>query len=708
MPDFPFYNEAEDRPVRHESQLTREEINNKAQDQEDTRYMREYRRNTGFDGNARRAMAIYNVIQTASPDDEISRILLGYIRMIIDKGMEQMTEGEPDFGFEPLGPSDHMKTIIWKHMMKMIMSESNYKVNQEIFMRDYFVMGSGVMEVYTDYPKRTIRVPKDDGFEEVVVRDHRRPKVGIRALNPLDCWRNPNVSDTTQVPSCLKRRVITWNQFAQDYGRAVLANGKPKYKNLDMIKAGSHVCIYEYQDEIRDVFRIYARPFGNESDGNARMPTDEDLGIPILDKPLKIHEVKVGGVTKRSDGLNILGMCNMRWGTLFDQYDINYSGQHSVYGMGLFQRLEGEDQILQTAFNLNLDNYRWSNTVALNYQGDSFDSYIDVDANRLYGGELIDGRIEPQPLGINRIGDFQAMHELIDRLVITATGINFNQIVGDTSKTAFEFAQRMRQANRSAEQRLQRLENETFKPIGKLALSAALSELTVPEYEAMTETQVESARERVKTGKATVQDFRDLEGENPERRVMRFIPVKGEKIREDFSQTKKRKLDFNSADNTLVFDKSMQGNTSYIPLVEEHIVPAEYIESGLLPDVVVDSKRMLGDMKAQDVANFQAATGFIIQLMNGGYDKVDLDKLVGKTLEFANIDSDDIIKTEESGQIQQVKDLVDQMRQSLDPTQQPNDVSTISGTTDLGALDALGGEEKQPQGALERIASSTI
>lgn len=668
---FPFLHEVDDQQKTGED-LKPIERKQRDQDWEDAKYMIDYRRNSGFDAKARRGMVIYNVVQTAKPEDEVSRLFLGGTRTIIDKGMEQMTEGEPDFDFEPFGPSDHKKTIVWKHMMKMMMSNCNYRVHQELFLRDYFVMGSGVLEVFTDYPQRTIRVPndsKEDGFEEVVVRDHRRPKVGIRALNPLMCWRNPNITDSTQVPSSLKKRLVTWNQFAQDYGRATLNDGTPKFKNLDKIAKGTHVCIWEYQDEIRDVYRIYASPFGTESDGWAKSPPMDTLGVPIFNKSLKIHEVRKNGQTLRSDGLNILGMCNTRWGTFFDKYDNNYQGTHAVYGMGIPERIEGEDMAMQTLFNQYLDNERWANTIALNYKGDNADSYMDIDANRLYGGELIDGEITPMPMGISRQNNFTANQETMDKILIPATGINYNQLVGDTSKTAFEFAQRIRQANRGAEQRLQRLENEVFKPVGTLMLSGALSEMTVPEYEDMTEEQVNVAKDKIKRGGATLDDYQDLNGKEPKKRLITSIPVKGEKLREDFTKTKKRKLDYNSSDNTLIFDKSLKESTSYIPLVEEYIVPAEYIESGLLPDVIVDSKRMLGDMKAQSVENVKAANEFIVQLMQLGYQNADLDKMVTQTLEFANIDTKDILKDAGTNEEESKrKEILKAMQQMNDPT----------------------------------------
>lgn len=655
-----------------------------SEDWEDAKYMMDYRRNSGWDAKAIRGMKIYNVVQTAKPDDEQSRIFLGYTRTQIDKGVEQMTEGEPDFDFEPFGPSDGKKTIIWKHLMRKVLADSNYKVHQERFFRDYFVMGSAVFEVYIDYPQRTIRVPNAAGvYEEVVIRDYRRPKVGIRALNPLACWRNPNIDDQTKVPSCLKKRILTWNQFAQDYGRATLADGSPKYKNLSKVAKGSHVCIWQYQDEIRDILREYAVSFGNESDGNAKAPKEENFGIQIFDKSLKIYEKEIAGIVSRSTGLNAQGMCSLRWGTYFDKYDRNYDGQHGVYGMGLPERIEGEDMVLQTIFNIQIDNYRWQNAVALNYEGNNAESYIDVDSNRLIGGEFIDGKITPMPLGIYRPNDFGSMKEVLDGSVIPATGINHQQIIGDTSRTAFEFAQRIKMASSSAEQRLARLENEVFKPIGGLLFSGALTELTVDEWEEMTESQVKKAREAIKSHSATVEDYQfDVEEggvKKNKRRVKNYVKLPGVKIREDFSKKKGRQLDYNNMDNTLIYDPNMQEEDSWIPIVAEYVYPLDYADTGAIPDIIVDSKRMIKDMKASRAQDFQSAMNFLFALRQAGWQGLDDDKVAKMVLDFGELAPNDVLKEEQAGSdaarrkdaLSQMEDVIYGQMKQEQPAQMP-------------------------------------
>lgn len=685
---FPFTHQIEEGQFGAQGGMNEFEQRYASEDWEDAKYMIEYRRNSGWDKKAIRGQRIYNVVQSYSPDDEISKLFLGYTRTSIDNGITQMSEGEPDFDFEPFGPSDQTKTIVWKHLIRMVLSECQYKLHQQTFFQDYFVMGCGVFEVFLDYPQRTIRVPNDQfsgGFEPIIVQDHRRPKVGVRAVNPMNCWRNPTIDASNAVPSCLRRRIITWNQMAQEFGRARNQDGSYIYKNMEKLAKGSHACVYYYQDEIRDVYRIYIKTFGTESDGFASYPPLDSLGMNVLDKPLKIHERVVNKVVLRSTGLNIPGICSLRWGILFDKYDKNYQGDHSVYGMGLPERIEAEDVAIQGMFNQNLDNFRWSQSVALNYVGNNKDSYLDVDANRLYGAELIDGTITPQPLGIARIGDYQAMMDQMDKSVVPATGINHNQLIGDSSKTLGEFALRIRQANRGAEQRLSRLESEVFKPVGSLLLANTLTCLTDDEYEEMTEEDVSVAKAAIKDFKRPVSDYKDLNGKKPMKKFMRYIPLKGEKIREDFSVTKTRKLDYNApfvgakSSNTLIPDKTMQVETSYVPLVAQYVYPAEYIESGLLPDCIVDSKRMLADIKNQDSKNVQTAINFILQLMQMGYKNADMDKMVIEILKFADINPKNLVQvdTNTSDTLNTVNQIYNQMKaqqsqNGLQPSPQAN------------------------------------
>ncbi len=695
MAELSFYHSRKDDSI-DEVILTKEEERNKNEDWEDIRNQREYR-DRHID-QWRRAAWIYNVIQNGSSDDRIANIVLGYTRMIVDTGIAQISEGEPEFDFRPVGPSDSKKTILWRDMTNHIKNRSNYKAHQNVFLTDWHVFGTGVMEVYTEFPHRTIRIPKGSGYEEVVVRDFRRPKVGVRAVSPFRVTRNPTVTDPNEVPSCTKEEILSWNQFVQSYGRAKLPNGKSKYKNTNRLPAGSHVKITKYWDELRDVYRVYALSYGNKSDGFSDSPPEE-LGVPIFDRPLKIHEIREKGETLRSEGLNIQGQCPLIFAHYNDQYTLDGEA-HDVYGMGLPQHIEGMDTLIQTFFNMTVDNWRLSNTVLLSYQGNGA-SVPDFDATEYYGGELFEGNITPVPLGASSTRDFNEITQILNNISIPMTGINFNQIVGDTSKTAFEFAQRIRANNRRAEQKLKVLEEGAFKRLGSLLLAAGLSELTVPDLEAMTEEQVKIARDQIKEGRATAEDFEDLNGQEPKRRIRELIPVTG--MKEAFDVSKTRQADERSVENTLVSDDS--GEVNFIPAVEEYVYPAEYIEKGTIPDVIVDSKRMLGDLKTQDVQMLQGTINMIGQLSSidpSLLQRIDVDSIVEEVLKFAQIDPEKVYGEEGNSEISAIMDKIQELKDVTDNP--PQDVQPINpqgpafGTAgSAGAQDPV---EATAQGAL--------
>ena len=607
------------------------------------------------------AGSVYNILQNAQADDRISQITLGWIRSYIDTGISQMSAGEPEFDYEALGPSDASRTLLWKHLVKGVMNRSNYFSHQNIVITDAHIFGPGVFEVYQQRPFRTIRVPLEDGtFKDEVIIDTRfnRQKVGVRAVSPFRCTRNPNVSDPNEVASCTKEEILSWNQFVQNYGRVLNVDGKPKYKHLDQIVRGSHVKITMYQDEIRDVLRIYALSYGTKQDGETDVPP-EQLGIPIFDRPLKIHDVfNKKGELVRSLGLNIPGMCTLVWLPYADKLNSDYE-THSLYGMGLPEHMEGLDTFMQTAFNMTIDNWRLDSTVLIDYK--SRDGTMpDFDANTYYGGEFVDADINVQSLGQNKTLAFDQMYEVIQKQAIPGTGININQITGDTSKTAFEFAQRIEANNKRAELRIKEWEQGPLKRLGTLLLSAAVSELTVHELEKIREQDISKIEQDIKVGRATKDDFTFKNGKPVERKIRFFIDVPG--IMESFdSKRKTRLLDVDSTDNTLVPDKENPGAIHKIPVTREYVYPDWYVDSGMLFDTKVDGKRMITNKKIRDVQAIQAVIQNFLLLLQVDptlAERVDVSKIFEQILRLAEIDTDDVFKSEDVSETAEVLKLI--------------------------------------------------
>ncbi len=668
--------------------LSKEEQEDLASDWDDVSNQRQYR--DRLLNKWRWSGSVYNVIQNSQGDDRLSQITLGWIRSYIDTGIAQMTAGEPEFEFDALGPSDESRTLLWKSMVETVMNRSNYGSHQNIAMTDSHVFGPGVFEVYQQRPYRTIRVPKLDGtFTEKVIIDHRIPRVGVRAISPFRCTRNPNVSDPNEVGSCTKEEILSWNQFVQKYGRCLDADGNCKYKHIDEIPKGSHVKVTVYQDEIRDVLRLYALSYGNKNDGESDTPP-EGLGIPIFDRPLKIHDLKdAKGKIIRSLGLNIPGMCSLVFLPYADKLNSDFE-THDIYGMGLPEHMEGMDTFMQTAFNMTVDNWRLGNTVLLNYK--SPDGTVpDFDANTYYGGEYVNTEVTSTTLGQDRTVNFDQMYEVIQKLTIPATGININQIAGDTSKTAFEFAQRIEANNKRSEMRLKEWENGPLKRLGTLLLSASISELTVHDLENIREEDGAKILKDIEKGRATRDDF-EFEGGKPVARKNRFyVDMKG--IKENFTKKRtSRMLSVDSTENTLVNDTKNPEAIHKIPVTEEYVVPDWYVDSGVLFDTRVDSKRMITNKKIHDSQALQAVINNILtvaQLDPSVLKNIDFTKLIEQSLRLADMESKDIIKDQNQDEAAQLLDKIKQAKDSVlnpSPTANGTAQTSIPGTPMASAM----------------------
>lgn len=661
MPTKPldFYHTKKD---SEELRLTKQEQKDLDADWEDIQNQREYR-DKCLD-LWRWSGSVYNVVQSAQSDDRISQITLGWIRSYIDTGIAQMTAGQPEFDYEALGPSDEARTLLWKRMVETAMSRCNFGSHQNIAMTDAHVFGPGVFEVFQQRPYRTIREPNEDGtFTERTVIDHRIPRVGARAISPFRCTRNPNVSDPNEVGSCTKEEILSWNQFVAKYGRCYGMDGKPKYKHIDQINKGSHVKITIYQDEIRDVLRIYALSYGSKNDGEADT-APEGLGVPIFDRPLKIHDVyNKKGELIRSLGLNIPGMCNLVFMPYADKLNADFQ-THDIYGMGLPEHMEGLDTFMQTAFNMTIDNWRLGNTVVLDYE--SRDGTVpDFDANSYYGGEYVNAKVNAQTLGRDMTVNFDNMYGVIQKLAIPGTGINVDQIAGDTSKTAFEFAQRIEANNKRSEMRLKQWEEGPLKRLGTLLLSACISELTVHDLENIREKDASKILADIDKGRATRDDFEFEGGKPTKRKVRSYIDVQG--LKENFTPKRKsRKLDPDSTDNTLVKDKKNPEAVHKIPITEEYVFPDWYVDSGILFDTKADSKRMITNKKIRDTQSTQSIIQNILQLATVDpsiAQKVDFGKLLGILFKYGDMDEESIMK--EDGQTEEGK-LLQKMSEARD------------------------------------------
>jgi len=704
--------------------LTEQEEEDRKNDYEEIKNSKEYR-------DKHKAKWIlggmsYNVLQEGTPNDRVSNIYIGLGRMIIDQGIATMSEGEPEFDYDPLGPSDGKKNILWKAAVKMVLSQCNYKSHQDKFLTDFHVFGPGVFEAYTQMPTRTIREENEDGsLTSRLVRDFRRSKVGVRHVSPFHCWRNPNVMDPDEVPSCGKEEFLTRNQFIQNYANSYIINGKgeqvPKYKNMTLAlsQTGSHFKVTRQENEIGDSIRIYALAYGNKPEGTPEAVPEFELGIPIFDKPLKIKKIK----TKdgwRSSGLNALGMTTLCFGANNDMYDEGYE-THSLYGMGIPQLIEGPDMALQAFTNMNFDNMRLANTVAISYKPYDGKTYLDFDNAQFYSGMKVDGDIVATPFGQVKLSENSWMNEWLNETCISLTGVNFRQLVGDDMKTAFQAGLRVRQNNQRAMKRIKSLENGCFKRMGTLLLSNILSELTVEEWEDMTEEQVAAAASKISKNEATAEDYKELDGLKPKRRVQMYIPVEGKKYREDFNTTKKRKLDYNATDNTLIEDPQMPVDVSYVPMDKKYLYPVDDIESIIHFNTRVEGKHMLGDTKVQDMEMYEKLINMAVMLQQSGVlPDVDFKSLFSEVVKYVGADERKVFNStdDKSKMLKIARDIQQQMETELtspppnapmaNPTPALPSAPAGGSPSPLSASGSGSGTPPQPPAVLQGVANGTI
>jgi hypothetical protein len=692
---MPTWSQNKEEPKKQMSSMSEEENKIAAQDWEDIKNQREYR-----DKKLpiwRWAGSVYNVLQNAKAEDQISNITLGWVRSYIDTGKSQIMAAQPEFEYEAFGASDRPKENLWRSLTETILNRSYFGSHKNISFTDSLIFGCGVFEVYQDKPYRTIRVPQRDGtFKDKVILDNRAPRVGIRAVSPFRCTRNPNVSDLNEIGSCTKEELLTRNQFIAKYVNCMDSEGKPKYKNLELPDS-SHVKVTKYQDELRDVYRIYALAYGNKEDGESETPPEDDLGMMIFDKPLKIHDLKdEKGKIIRSMGLNIPGMCNLIWLPYFDKLTADYS-EHDPYGMGLPELMEGMDTFMQTIFNMTVDNFRLGNTVVLGNRTPN-STTVDFDANTYYGGEFVNADITSTTLGQDRTANFSQMYDVVQNLTIPGTGINISQIQGDTSRTAFEFSQRIEANNKRTETVLQNWEEGALKRAGILTLAAGLSELTVHELSELAEGKAEGILKAIKEGKDVMDDYEFEDGKPIGRKQRYYIDVKG--LKEDFSGKKTRSYSTESAANTLVPDSGV----NKIPVTEEYVYPDYQVESGIAYDVKVNARRNLVNKKIKDAQSFSSVMNVfyqVSQIPEETLSKEEKIKIMEKVMDFADMDYEDIFKEKEDDQISQLQEMIKMAKSQQLPTPQDAMVSQAPPGFDSGQLNFAG---QQPEGATNALS----
>lgn len=565
--------------------LTETEKENRKNDYQEMLGMKDHHKDQH--DNWRKAGNFYNIVQGGEGSDDVSQFAIGLSRTIIDTGISMINEGEPEGDFSPL-PGDEKLNVLYNALVKHVLNKSNWRAHQKLWTTDLHIYGASPLEAFINPVYR--RPDEDPGL--FFIRLARTARTGLRYRSIWYTFRNANVNDPDEVPSGAYEENVTYSHWKTKI------SGRKDVKNADQVPVASKYKLTHIFNEAENTYRLYCLPFGKMAEAQFEdQPQGDELGIPMMQKKLT--------------DMNPLGMCPLAFGTFNDQLTNDYK-QHSLYGMGIPQLIEGMELIMEGLFNMTVDNMRLKNTVPIGYQpyqGQS--NFPDLDSiGYLDSGRIYPGTFTPTSLGIADLQSNTILWEWINNICIWLTGYNFQQLGGDTSKTAYEFAQRLKANSNRALARLKGLENGALKRAWTMLLANTLSQVRKDEWEEVTDSQAKEIAKLLSTGKGALDDYKFERGKVKSKRFVEYFDVPDYDIEENFTKSKKRVFD-GTEKNTLEMVPK-KGVTSKVPAVPELLFPnKEDIVQIMAFTTEVVSKTMLGDIRVQDneAINQTLATG---------------------------------------------------------------------------------------------------
>lgn len=588
---YPTYYEAKKETSASVIYLTDEEEENRKNDYQEMLGMKDHHKD--HHDNWRKAGNFYNVVQGGQGNDDVSRFAIGLSRTIIDTGISMVNEGEPEGDFSPLAPSDRKTNVLLNSLTKHSLNKSNWRAHQKLFTTDLHIFGASCLEAFVD---PVVRRPNEEAGL-FFIRLAKTARTGLRHRSIWYTFRNANVNDPDEVPSGAYEEVITYSYWKGKY-----AARKDLLETAKQLPVASKYKLTHVFNDLENTYRLYCLPFGTMAEAQfEEQPAGDELGVPVIEKKLT--------------DLNPLGMCPLSFGTFNDQLTNDYK-QHSLYGMGIPQLVEGMEMIMEGLFNMTVDNMRLKNTVPVGYQPYSGQTNMpDIDSiGYMDSGRIFHGRFEPMSLGIADLQSNTVLWEWINNICIWLTGYNFQQLGGDTSKTAYEFSQRLKANSNRALSRLKGLENGALKRSWTMLLANTLSQVSQDEWEQVTDTQAKEIIDLLNSGEASTDDYKFENGKVKSKRYVEYFDVPDYEIEEDFTGSKKRVFSRKGTKNTLKMSPK-KGIVSKVPAVPELLFPSGDIAQMLAFTTVVDSKQMLGDLRVQDNVAIQEALASGASLM---------------------------------------------------------------------------------------------
>ena len=596
----------------------------------------------------------WNLLAEPIDDPNVSNVLFPFARMICTASLTAMSKGRPGFGISPGSTSDYRKVdMLWKPAIDAVMNDSNFDNQQDYFLTDWEVMGNGVYEVFSQTPQRTERIPKTDPnddepeYDEIVRPDYRRPKLGVRYRSPYECGMNPFARTPEEAPSIFFHDAMSWEQFVQNYARVKLPDGKYKYNHTEFVSPGRIVAIGNdgtleyresdhkgvivvcYQNEIQDVYRLYAN------------------GVLIFDKPLKKDR------KKKKAGHNVLGRTSLCFGANWHQYDSNLR-THALYGMGHPALIDALNVLYQAFGNMTVDNMRLANTVPVSFKSFSGvpGTNEEINIKEMYSGYVFKngGEILATPLGQVSLSNYSWYREFLEDSAMYLGRSNFKQLAGETSSTAYELFQKVQANEEGFVFRLNNLEDGCFTKMGELLLGGVMSDLTVEDYENLTEEDVEEIVGKIAAGETSPDDYENLLStdytKEPPRKKIRFmIPTPGAVYKE--KPNKDGKYDLESLEEV---EKYRGKQTGSIPAREKYVESIEYAERGGIPKIRAEAKHMLGDNQNVKMAKIKLLADYArVRVMEGMQmpelaSEFDMQKLDLEMVHALDLKEDDVMR----------------------------------------------------------------
>lgn len=617
--------------------------------------------------------AIFNLIQQGT-DDVTSNWYMGWARILINHAMAMMTAGNPIGSFKPFGNNDYKMEILVSSLVEYYVNRCNWNAHQRLWIQDILTFGNGVTDSYSDTPMKSIKVMRGEKVVNRIVQDLRRSKVGIRRKSPFRAMRSHFISDPDDVPFSTDTEEGTWDQLILRYDNVFTQNGTKKY-DLSQLPVGSHYRIVKIYNETGNCMHMYCTTYGGKPESTVeKCPPIWDLGYPIYEDAMSHYKFTENGKTEIR-GLNSAGMSPLAFATYEDQLDADME-TYATIGMGIPQIIAGPEAVMHGLVNMSIDNERLRSTVPISYEPNSQDSpsALSLDIRDMYSGLVIDGKITPQPLGLSSAGSNQVMWDWLKFIIYQLTGINPEPLTGDSLSTAYQSGLLVRQMNMRAKAKIAAWQSGPLNRAWTVLGANALSRVTVEEWEEITEDDAKRIQEAIKADEMTAEDYQEEMDEGVivhKKRVHTYIPVKGYKLREDFTgKNKKRTLNAkNIQDNTLIEDPDMQGDTSHVIASEKYLFPSGAVETVFRYQVGVDASGMLQDLKTQDVEMYKNAIGNAQVIANlkpndpSFINSLDQKKMFIASIEPTGLTEEDVFvnQTDASAVHTAFKDAVDQL-----------------------------------------------